>query len=334
MKRTFYIAGKELLQIRRDRLAALFTIVVPVVFTLFLGLITGSMGASSRLPLAIADNDHTAASQQLVASLNKQQAIKTQTMTASSIETSVQDQKIAGGLIIPAGYGSSLAGGKPASLTLVRIQTSSGAQSVVETVQSVVVQTNATIIAASSAAEQVSAQTGRTADGSLLQKATGIAQSQVSAPSVTVAMVASNTNASRKITGFEQASSGEMLNFVLFALLTTAIGLVLERRTGLIKRLTAAGVRRSEIFGGKLLAMISIAFLQQLFLVLLGQLAFGVNYFNSPLALVVVIFSTSVLAASMGLLIASLFKSQQAVIATTVISAMPYLFRIALVIHA
>ena len=70
-----------------------------------------------------------------------------------------------------------------------------------------------------------------------------------------------------------------------------------------------------------MLAMVIITFLQQLLLVLLGQLAFGVDYFNSPLALVMTMISLSVLAATFGLLISSVFRSEQAVIATTVISA-------------
>jgi ABC-type multidrug transport system permease subunit len=72
---------------------------------------------------------------------------------------------------------------------------------------------------------------------------------------------------------------------------------------------------------GKVLAMVVITFLQQLFLVLVGQLALGVDYFASPLALLVTMLSLSALAATVGLLISMLFRSEQAVIATTVISA-------------
>ena len=60
MRRLWYITTKDLLQTRRDRLAALFTIVLPVVFTVFLGLLFGAGGAQS-LPLAVADSDRGAA---------------------------------------------------------------------------------------------------------------------------------------------------------------------------------------------------------------------------------------------------------------------------------
>jgi ABC-type multidrug transport system permease subunit len=99
------------------------------------------------------------------------------------------------------------------------------------------------------------------------------------------------------------------------------VGLAWERRRGLLLRLNTMRVGGPHIIGGKMMAMVLLTFFQQLFLVLLGQLAFGVDYFNSPVALFVVMISLSVMAASLGLLISSTFRSEQAVIATTVISA-------------
>ncbi len=69
------------------------------------------------------------------------------------------------------------------------------------------------------------------------------------------------------------------------------------------------------------MGMVIITFLQQLMLVLLGQLAFGVGYFNSPAALLMTMISLSFLAACVGLLISALFRSEPPVIATTVITA-------------
>jgi ABC-2 type transport system permease protein len=204
---------------------------------------------------------------------------------------------------------------------MVRLETSSGAQSVVQTVQAVVERTNNTAAAATAAAQQVAAATGGAVDAQLRQQAEQAVSAQLDKPAVTIQMVASNNSKVKQISGFEQASSGEILNFVLFALLTTATGVAWERRQGLLKRLTTVGISGRQIFAGKLMAMFSIAFLQELFLVLLGQFAFGVNYFNSPVALLVVMISLAMLAASMGVLMAAMFKSEQAVIATTVISA-------------
>ena len=127
--------------------------------------------------------------------------------------------------------------------------------------------------------------------------------------------------ASEELSGFDQASTGSLVNWVLFGLLTVTTGLAWERRQGLLLRLNTMRVAGPQIIGGKMMAMVLLSFLQQLLLVLLGQFAFGVDYFNSPAALFLVMISLSVMAASLGLLIASVFRSEQAVIATTVITA-------------
>ena len=321
MNRAWHIATKELLQTRRDRLAALFTIILPVVFTVFLGLIFGGAGDSSRLPLALADADGTPASLQLVDRLRASPLIEVKAMPADEIDAAVQGQKVAGGLVIPRGYSAALETDVPASLTFVRVETSTGAQSLSQAVQTVVGGLNGRLLVARTAVEQVSSRLGQPQDQALLSSADALATAALAAPVVTVATRDSGSATVQHAGGFDQSSSGSLVNWVLFSLLTVATGLAWERRRGLLRRLSTSGVRGREIVGGKVLAMVIITFLQQAFLVALGQLAFGVDYLRSPVALVMTMLSLSVLAASFGLLISSLFRSEQAVVATTVISA-------------
>jgi ABC-2 type transport system permease protein len=121
--------------------------------------------------------------------------------------------------------------------------------------------------------------------------------------------------------GFDQSSTGGLVNWVLFGIMGVAGTTVWERRQGLLRRLNGAGVRGREVIGGKIMAMVAITLLQQMLLVIVGKLVLGVDYFSSPLALVLVMVSLSSLAAAFGLLVSVLFRSEQAVIATTVISA-------------
>ncbi len=322
MRRVWQIASKELLQNRRDRLAALFTLVLPVIFTVFLGLLipdTGDEGVS--FPLALANIDGTPAAQQLVERLEGSPLLELQPMTAAEVEKAVQDQKVAAGLLIPTGYGAAVEAGEPAILSFVRVETSSGAQSARTAVERVVSELSTSVLATQTAAEQVSMATGHALDDVLLTSAGSMADAQLAAPVITVAMADAGTSRGSDAGGFDQSSTGSMVNWVLFSLLGICAGMVWERRQGLLRRLSVAGVHGREIIGGKMLAMLIITFLQQLLLVLLGQFAFGVSYFNSIPALLLTMVSLSVLAAAFGLLISSLFRSEQAVIATTVISA-------------
>jgi len=322
MRRVWHIAAKELLQARRDRLAALFTLVLPVIFTVVLGiLIGGADAANSRLPLALVDADDTAASRQFIERLQASPLVEIQTAAIGDVDKAVQDQEVAAGLVIPEGFGAALDAGQPASLSFVRLETSNGAQSAWQAVQATVAELNAGILAAGTAAEQVSIATGRALDGGLMASARSLADGQLAAPVAKLEVTSASGSTVRHAGGFDQSSSGALVNWVLFSLLTVATGLAWERRRGLIRRLSTAGVRGRELIGGKMLAMVIITFAQQLLLVLLGQLAFGVDYFRSPLALLMTMVSLSMFASAAGLLISSVFRSEQAVIATTVISA-------------
>ena len=342
MSRAWQIARKELLQTRRDRLAALFTIILPVIFTIFLGLIIGSAGGDSHIPIAVADQDGTTASQRFLVRLQTSPLLKLQTMTADEIDKAVEDQKVAAALVIPKGFEAATnaerftAGGQvKVTLTLIRLGTSTGAQSVSEAVQGAVGQLNASLLATKIAAEQVAAAIGTSGDGTpggsttpasdLAAAAQSLVQTAMASPAVSVKTVDANAAATgssvERAGSFVISSTGSLVQWVLFSLLAVATGVAWERKRGLLRRLAAAGVPGRVIIQGKMMGMVIITFLQQLMLVLLGAIAFGVGYFNSPVALLMTMISLSLLAACIGLLISALFRSEPPVIATTVISA-------------
>ena len=128
MKRIRTLVAKDFLETRRDRLALLFTVVMPLAFTAFFGLMFG--GGSDRLPLAIHSADSGAPATQLVSALARSGVVKTEIMTQDDAEKAVDDNKVAAALVIPAGFSAALAAGRPAELTLVSIAGSTGAQTV------------------------------------------------------------------------------------------------------------------------------------------------------------------------------------------------------------
>jgi ABC-type multidrug transport system permease subunit len=246
-------------------------------------------------------------------------------MQADKIDDAVKDQRVAAGLLIPEGFSAGLqAGGTTyaSSLELVRVETSSGAQSVQQAITAIVSESNASLLAAQTAADHVAQATGVAADDALRAQAAALTDAQLASPVVRVAILDAGTAATNThAQGFDQSSTGGLVNWVLFGIMGVAGMTVWERRQGLLRRLDVGGVRAREIVGGKLIAMVIITLLQQLLLVIVGKFALGVDYFADPAALVLVMVSLSALAASFGLLISVLFRSEQAVIATTVISA-------------
>jgi ABC-2 type transport system permease protein len=320
MRRVWQIAAKELLENRRDGLAALFTILLPVLFTVFLGIIIGG-AARDDFPLAVADEDRSAASLLVIESLEKSALLDLKHVDPAEVDDAVKDQKAAAGLLIPSGFEAALEAGATATVFLVLLETSSGAMSVSQAVDQIVSELNTSRLVVQAAAEQVAVETGGPVDAALLAQADSLAEAQTASPAVEVVVEDAGTTAVELAGGFDQSSTGGLVNWVLFGIMGVAGTTVWERRRGLLRRLDVAGVRGREIVGGKVLAMVIITLLQQLLLVIVGKFALGVDYFRSPAAVILTMLSLSVLAAGIGLLISVLFRSEQAVIATTVISA-------------
>ena len=68
--------------------------------------------------------------------------------------------------------------------------------------------------------------------------------------------------------------------------------------------------------------MFVLTFVQQIILIAVGQFLFGVDYLRDPAALLLMMIALSLVASTLGLLLAALLKSEQALIATTVLTSM------------
>ena len=68
--------------------------------------------------------------------------------------------------------------------------------------------------------------------------------------------------------------------------------------------------------------MFLLTFVQQMLLLGVGQLFFGVDYLRDPVALLAMMVSLSLVASTLGLLLAAVLKSEQALVATSVIVSM------------
>lgn len=255
--------------------------------------------------------------------------VELEEMPDVEIDSAAQDRRVAAGLLIPAGYEAALASGRPLPLEYVRLETVSGAQSAREAVEGALLSSHLSFLAIETASLAVSEAMTNADPEQVRSLVAPTVASLLSHSAVRVTTIAAGRGQSTPgespesdhASGFEQSSPGGLVNWVLFGLLTVTTGVAWERRRGLLRRLVATGLSGPHIVGGKVLAMVMVTFVQQLLLVILGQAAFGVRYFSSPAALLLTMLSLSVFAASFGLLISSLFRREQAIVATTVLSA-------------
>jgi ABC-2 type transport system permease protein len=313
VNRVWTLARKDLLETRRDRLSAIFIIVMPIAFTAFFGVMFGS--GSDRLALALHDADGGAQARQLVATLEGSDAVRVVPKGAAELEPWIADGRAAAGLLIPEGFSAAVQAGEPAELVVVGDQTSSGAQAIAAQIRAAA----GDLVAANRAVRVGVQAAGETEVPAMAQ---AVATQAMEQPAVSLKTVAAGAAAGQIPTGFTLSSPGMMVNFIMFSLMTAGMAVIMERKNGTLRRLMTTRVRRWELIAGKMTGMFALTFVQQILLIGVGQLFFGVDYLNDPAALLLMMVALSLVASSLGLLLAVLLTSEQALVAAIVITSM------------
>ncbi len=328
MRLAALLARKDLVETVRDRLSFVFILVMPLAFTLFFGILFGANSNTQKLPVAVWDADGGAAAKQLVADLGKSAVVRTVAVNGADLEQEIADDKAAAGLVITAGYSQAVADGKQAQLTIVSTQGSGGAATVASEIRSLADEQVTVELASRAAAEAVWAlrtyPLGAEVSGipETAAQARPIVAAALASPAASTKVVEAGAAANQIPSGFVLSSPGMMVNFILFSLMTAGIALIVERQNGTLQRLMTTRLRRWELIGGKAAGMFCLTFAQQVLLLGVAQLFFGVDYLRDPAALLAMMVSLSLVASTLGLLLASVLKSEQALIATTVLVSM------------
>jgi ABC-2 type transport system permease protein len=337
MMRVLDLAYKDIRQILRDWKSALFLLVMPVLFTVFFGLIFGPVLTSSqqkdpRLPVGWINQDSGGLlSGSLESLLNQSDVIRPVILEGDkAVQASglVDKGDLAAVVRMPAGYSQAIIADQPASLELNADQSIPSGRTVVTALDTVTGRLLGAAESAHISVETYQNQVGTindTARQAYFQQAFTEAIFAWKVPPLTVKIEqatgkATSSDPSIKINGFTQSSAGMIVQFAIFGLINSAMLLVLERKTRCLQRLLTTPIRRAEVIGGHILAMFLVVFAQEMILVILGQFVFGVNYFRQPGAILVMMVALALWAASFGLLIGAIAKGEDQVIVLCLIA--------------
>jgi ABC-type Na+ efflux pump permease subunit len=293
MKHAWYIALADLRRNLRHRETLVWVFAMPLVFFYFIGSVTGGFGNSSatktRLTLSVGENPGFLL-EQLEARLTERNFDVRRAESAEAFAAA----KLR--LAIPANFTQRVQDGETAQLLFGG--RSDGLSGDVSSLQ--VQRAAYTVLADVIAASELS--------GDLTPESLASLAAQPRALTLDV------SNAGDRITipqGFEQAIPGTLTMFTLIVLLTSgAVGLVIERREGLLRRLAFAPMSRAEIVLGKWLANLGLGMIQVLWGMLIGGLVFGMRWGPNLPMIVVVMFGWAAFAASVGLLSGSLSRTE------------------------
>ena len=329
--RVLDLALKDLLQIVRDWKTALFGVGMPIVFTLFFGFVLGGAFAEEdpRLPVGYINHDPGGTlGNHLYSMLEASEAIRPVILEGQEAEQAgekVRDETLAAAVIVPAGWSERTLAGEEPKLAVITDQAVRASHMAGNAVQAAVMRTMGSMQIAQISARSLKAAPASAAGfeseaarRAFLEEALALASKAWQQPPLDIVVEwpggAAEDEASGSSSSFTQSSPGMIVQFVVFGLMTSATVLVLERKSGALLRLLTTPITRMEVIGGHMLAMVLLILVQQVLLVAVGQLAFGVDYMREPLGTLVMMVTLALWASSLGLFIGAISKVEEQVI--------------------
>ncbi|MDQ2645302.1 MAG: ABC transporter permease [Myxococcota bacterium] len=284
--RSLSIAGKELLQLRRDRMTLAMMVVLPLLQLLLFGYAINT--DVRHMPTLVFDSDHTSASRGLERSLTASgfYDVVGHVQSHAEIEQALRagDAKVA--LVIPAGYATKLARKLPASLQLV--VDGSDPQTVA----------SATNTAASLAsAESTALLLQRLGPAGALGPPLKLEPSTWYNPELRTAVFV--------VPGLV----GVILTMTMVML--TSMAIARERERGTLEQLIVSPVKRLELVLGKIAPYVVIGYVQMTLILSAGSFVFDVPLSGSLTLLYALAFVFIAANLALGLFFSTLAKTQQ-----------------------
>ena len=312
LRKIWFVAAKDLLQLRHDRSAFIFMFAVPLFLMGILGSVFSGFGASTltvRIPVVNRDGGSGAAA--LMSSLRNDPSIRVKVATdLKDTKKAVRDGTDVGVLIIPRGFTAAVNGlSHNAKLTYYTVSNNNGADAQLArgTVQSIVQRFAFRAITASVIAQAQLHSAGK-ASRMLTAQLTAEANRRLDRnPPISLATVSAT---GQKYNFEANVVPGYALMFALFAVTGGAATILKEKERGTFKRLLIAPLPPSALLGGKLLAQFIQTFVQLTLLFALGIFIFKVSVGPSIPSLLLLIVATSFAATGVGLILVSVVKSQ------------------------
>jgi ABC-2 type transport system permease protein len=335
--RIFNIMLKDWMQIFRDWKSGLFLVVMPILFTVFFGLIMGAAlnpepAGDNRLPVGLYNEDLkgslTPYIEKLLDSSSSIRLIELNDKEISNKNELVNTGEFAAIITIPSNYSADILDDRSPHWTVIVDKTTPAGQTASTAIETTINRLRGAVETARLGAEAYTDQKdfdNPAARQNFMLSSVEQALLEWEQPPLSTRRELATGDAPAsgpegKLDGFMQASSGMMVQFAIFGLITAAMVLVMERKNKTLQRMLTSPVRRWEVIAGHMLAMFVIIFIQETLLIAFGQLAFGVPYMRQPFAVFIMMVTLAWWAASLGLLISALSRSEEQVVTLSLIA--------------
>jgi ABC-2 type transport system permease protein len=283
------LVRKDIALFLRDRRALVVSVLTPIVVAAFFGFLFGGTGSGgnpiSRMKVGITDLDHSALTKAVLESLNQDASLEIQELPEDQALQLVRSGKLRAAIVFPAGFESAATG------ALVGAGPMPDVKLLYDPSQSMV----------------------RPMVAGLLSQHV---MQRLSRPNFigTAKPIPFNVDNVAVTTGprynsYAHSFAGMSIQFILFMGIDAGIALLLMRQEGMWRRLRAAPLSRAVLLGSRVAATTLIAIMILAVVYLVARVVFDVRIAGSVPGFVMVACSFALLAATTGLMIASLGRS-------------------------
>jgi ABC-2 type transport system permease protein len=317
MKKLLHIALNELLLLRKDRMAAVWMIILPLAMTAIMGLVFGGFGGESEavvIDLPVVDHDGGEMAAMVLDILSQTENLQVETeYDEETARQLVTDGKRAGAVVIPSDFSTAVTSGQPTVLELVVVpggQTTPLLEGMVRGVTSGFSNVQTTVEVAISEVQRATRSYDLDYEGIASRVAT-TALERLEDPPVQAQITTVGSTEEEEFDIFDQVVPGYAVMFAMFTVLSAAGGILDEKERGTFKRLLIAPIPQWSLLGGKLLAQFLMGVGQIALMFLFGALIFHVQLRGSLLGLSLITLATCWATTSLGILLVAVIRSRK-----------------------
>jgi ABC-2 type transport system permease protein len=284
------IVRTSLVRSFRDRLALFFSVLLPLILILVLGLTFGA-GNSARVGVVNLDGGPLASD--LVAALAAARGVPVEVRTygsAADVEDAASRGVVSAAIVVPAGYTDALSAGRSSEVTVL----------VPPTQRASAVRTRIDEAIAAEVGIVRAAQWASSTTGQPFADALAAARARTATVAGVATVIVPVNAAATGVGGYGSGAQSMLVLFVFLTSLTGAVELVITRQLGIARRMFSTPTTARTIIGGESLSRIAFAIAQGLFIVAASALLFGVDWGDgAAVAVILVVYALVAGGASM-----------------------------------
>ncbi|MFJ9555990.1 ABC transporter permease [Nocardiopsis sp. NPDC101807] len=294
----------NLRRVFRDRTNIFFVLLLPFLMVFMMGLMYGE----GQPVLAVSSPSQAGLGDRLVEALEEDERIDVLHMDEGEMRDLVEGGDVQAGLVIPDDYEERIRNGERAELELVTRSDDLAAADVGIWVRSVVTRESSLLSTA-----QV---TGSVRDDGFDERLENASETEVSGIEVEVT-TSGDATFPEGLSSHSLAAPPLLLLYTFITALTTSLGIVQARRSGVLRRMYASPTSAGSIVLGEALGRFLIALTQALLILFGSALMFGVDW-GDLLATSVVVTAFCLVSSGASLLLGSLARTEGGALAAAV----------------